>query len=150
MRKLCWIVGALVVAMGLTALVQGVLLWLNRNAFLSLMLKLSVSLSSQFLWHALRLPVSYFEARYPGDMAMRVEINQSIARLLSRELVQLAISLVMVLRAREIPTETATPTFPPKAAAREAAPAKEEIRDSSLARRETLPASIPVAPSPSM
>ncbi len=63
---------------------------------------------------------------------------------------KLSTELLIWLKARETPIETETPAAPATETARLAAPANAVIVETSLAVREMLLASMPVAPSPVM
>ena len=76
----------LLLAMLLTAVVNGLFTWLQQRAFLQLQGRLSLSGSSKFFWHILRLPAEFFSQRYVGDVSARVEINDRIATLLCSDL----------------------------------------------------------------
>jgi NHLM bacteriocin system ABC transporter peptidase/ATP-binding protein len=76
----------LLLGMGFSALLFGALTWLQREYLLRLSLKLSITLSANFLWHVLRLPVTFFSARFPGEVASRVHYNDRIASVLSSDL----------------------------------------------------------------
>ena len=58
----------------------------NWRSLLRLENKLSVSTTSNFLWHVLRLPMEFFGQRSPGEIVARIEINDRIAQLLSGDL----------------------------------------------------------------
>ena len=45
--------------------------------------KLTLSDSSSYFWHLLRLPMAFFHQRYAAEVAGRVGFNQSIAGVLS-------------------------------------------------------------------
>lgn len=87
----------LVVAMGAAAAVIGVLTWLQQSYLLRLETKLAVEGSCRFLWHLLRLPIEFFHHRYTGDLASRVEINDRLAQLLSRDLAANALGAVLIV-----------------------------------------------------
>lgn len=59
--------------------------------------KLSLTMSSVFFWHILKLPYTFFTQRYSGDIASRVQINDEVAEVLSREVVRAAIDIIMVV-----------------------------------------------------
>jgi NHLM bacteriocin system ABC transporter peptidase/ATP-binding protein len=59
--------------------------------------KLTLMMSAKFFWHVLKLPYTFFTQRYAGDIANRVNMNDSIATTLSSEVVGTAISLVLVV-----------------------------------------------------
>ncbi len=84
-------------AMGLTALAYGFLTWLQEYVLLRFELKLSLSTSSAFFWHVLRLPVEFFTQRYGGEVGSRVQINDYVAKLVSGETAATMVSLVMVV-----------------------------------------------------
>ncbi len=88
-----WI-GPLLVGMALTALLQAVLTAVQERYLLRLATKLAVSMSGQFLWHVLRLPMEFYAQRYGGEIAWRVGINDTVARLLSGQLATTALNVV--------------------------------------------------------
>ena len=77
-----WI-GPLLLATGVAAVLSMVFTWLQQTALLRLQTRLSVVGSAQFLWHVLRLPVAFFTQRYAGDIGIRVQANDRVARLVS-------------------------------------------------------------------
>jgi len=76
----------LVAAMGIAALVQIAFTWLQQLVLLRLSTKLSLSMSTRFFNHVLRLPVDFFTQRYAGHIVNRVQLNDQIANLLSSQL----------------------------------------------------------------
>lgn len=84
---------AVLLVMALAALIQVALTWLQRFHLLRLQIFLSVRGSSQFLRHLLKLNMSFFDQRYSGDLANRVQMNDTLAQLLSG---QLAVTLISV------------------------------------------------------
>ncbi len=87
----------LLLAMGVTVVIQGLLSWMQKRYLLRLQTKLSIRESSRFFWHVLRLPVNFFAQRFVGDIANRVSINDRVAQLLTGRLATAAISCVTVL-----------------------------------------------------
>ena len=87
----------LVLAMVLTLLVRGFLVWVQQHYLLRLEMKLAVSLSSSFIMHVLKLPMSFYTQRQAGDVANRVAASERIAKLLSGELATNFFNLVTVL-----------------------------------------------------
>jgi ATP-binding cassette subfamily C protein len=51
---------------------------------------LSIKLSSQFMWHLLKLPAQFYAQRYAGEIANRSALNEKLAGVLSGQLVQVA------------------------------------------------------------
>ncbi len=95
-REHAWL-PALVAGMLITALVNGALVLLQRRYLLKLLMRLGVSMSSGFLWHALRLPIGFYFARSPGDLAGRVQANEAVASALSGRLSSVMLSLLLVV-----------------------------------------------------
>lgn len=91
-----WLV-PLLWGMGLTAVLRGVLTWLQRYYLLKLQSKIALTTSGQFLWHVLRLPVEFFNQRYAGDISSRMQSNDKVAELLSGQLATTVLNLVMIV-----------------------------------------------------
>ncbi len=93
MRPLLW-------AMGLTAAAAGTLRFFEGKLLLRLQTGLALSGSGKFFWHLLRLPVDFFNQRYPGDVSNRVQLNQNVATLLTGPMATAAVGfLTMILYA---------------------------------------------------
>ena len=78
------------------AIVRGLLTWCQQRGLLRMEMKLALGASSRFLWHVLRLPMEFFSQRFSGEIASRVEINDTVAVLLSGELATSLVNLVMI------------------------------------------------------
>ena len=89
-------VNPVLIGMALTALVSGVLTFLQQRGLLAMELKLATVGSSRFFWHVLRLPMEFFSQRFGGDIVSRIEINNTVATLLSGELATNLVSLLLV------------------------------------------------------
>jgi NHLM bacteriocin system ABC transporter peptidase/ATP-binding protein len=87
---------ALLLGMALTAAVRAALTYVQRTYLLRLMSRLGVQMSTGFLWHALRLPVGFFLARSPGELAERVRSNDTVAHILSGKITGIVLDLVLV------------------------------------------------------
>ncbi len=94
--KQSWL-APLLLGMGLTALLRGLLTWMQKYYLLRLQTKIALSTSGQFMWHVLRLPVEFFSQRYAGDISSRMQSNDKVAVLLSGQLAVNALNLVMVV-----------------------------------------------------
>lgn len=91
-----WI-GPLLIGLGLTAVLRGLILALRQHYLLRLEVKLGVTMASRFFWHVLRLPIAFFTQRHAGDIASRVVVNEEVAKLLSGELAATMLHLVTVV-----------------------------------------------------
>ncbi len=87
----------LLVGMFVTGTVMGLLTWLQQKYLLRLENKLSISTSSRFLWHVLRLPMEFYAQRFGGEIGSRVALNDRVASLLSGQLATNAINCLMVV-----------------------------------------------------
>jgi NHLM bacteriocin system ABC transporter peptidase/ATP-binding protein len=90
-----WLV-PLLLGMGLSALVTGLLTWLQQAYLLRLETKMALSSSSRFLWHVLLLPMEFFSQRFHGEISSRVGINDRVAQLLSRDLATNFVGALMI------------------------------------------------------
>jgi NHLM bacteriocin system ABC transporter peptidase/ATP-binding protein len=87
----------LLLFMAATALVLGALTALQGRYLLRLEARLSLGNSSRFFWHVLRLPIEFFNQRYAGEIGNRVQINDRVAVLLSRDLATTALNLMVIV-----------------------------------------------------
>ncbi|HYH01559.1 MAG TPA: NHLP family bacteriocin export ABC transporter peptidase/permease/ATPase subunit [Bacillota bacterium] len=94
--KTNWL-NVLLLGMGITAAIKGMLKWLQNYYLLRLETKIALSSASKFLWHVLRLPVEFFLHRYAGDISNRVSSNDTVAKLLSGQLATAALNLMMIV-----------------------------------------------------
>jgi NHLM bacteriocin system ABC transporter peptidase/ATP-binding protein len=69
----------------LTALLRGLLTWLQETAVMRLKTKMSLTHTATFFWHILHLPISFFQQRFAGDIGERIDANERIALLLANE-----------------------------------------------------------------
>ena len=82
----------LLLAMGIALLIQGALTWLQQYYLLRFERKLALVESARFLWHVMRLPMTFFSQRMTGDISNRVASNDRVAALLSGDLASSLIS----------------------------------------------------------
>lgn len=87
----------LLVAMALAAVLQGCLTLLRLRYLRRLKIKLSVGMSSRFLWHLLRLPVGFYAQRFAGEITNRISLNDQVADVISGQLTTTLIDGVMVI-----------------------------------------------------
>jgi NHLM bacteriocin system ABC transporter peptidase/ATP-binding protein len=79
------------------ALAIGVLTALRQRYLMALETKLSSHSSGAFLWHLLRLPMSFYSGRSAGEISGRVPRNDRLAVLLSSEIAAALIDSVVVI-----------------------------------------------------
>ena len=87
----------LVLAMILALIAQGILRFLQLRYLRRLKIKLSVMMSSRYIWHLLRLPASFYAQRFPGEVANRSQLNDKLAGVMSGQLIQTGIDVVMMV-----------------------------------------------------
>jgi len=85
----------LLLVMAITTVFRVGLTRLQQGALLRLESKLAISASARFFWHILRLPSEFFGQRYAGDIAKRVDLNDTIAGILSGDLATNAVNVLM-------------------------------------------------------
>ena len=83
-RHINWAVPMLF-AMGLTLLIRSSLTWIQQHYILKMQTKLTLTSSSSFLWHVLKLPARFFSQRYAPEITQRCRLNEMVARLLSTQ-----------------------------------------------------------------
>jgi ATP-binding cassette, subfamily C, bacterial len=87
----------LLLGMVFVALLRGLLARLRLTYLRRLLLKLSVSMSGQFLWHTIRLPVGFYAQRFAGEISSRAQLNNQVAEVLSGRLATTAIDSIMMV-----------------------------------------------------
>ncbi|MDA1301053.1 MAG: NHLP family bacteriocin export ABC transporter peptidase/permease/ATPase subunit [Proteobacteria bacterium] len=87
----------LVMAMGVTILFKGAAELLKYKFLRRLKIHLSVAMSSEFFWHLLKLPMGFYSQRYSGEIALRQELNDNMADILSGKLADTAINCIMMV-----------------------------------------------------
>jgi NHLM bacteriocin system ABC transporter peptidase/ATP-binding protein len=87
----------LLIGLGATALLRGVLTSLQQHYLLRLETRLSVASSSRFFWHIVRLPIDFYNQRYAGEIGSRVEMNEDVAAFLAGRLAQAVIDILMIV-----------------------------------------------------
>lgn len=95
-QKTDWLRPLMVGMLG-AATMLGALTWLQQRYLLRLYIKLAVSNSAQFFWTVLRLPISYFLARYAGEIGDRVHLNDKIAAAVSGRIAEAGLSLFVIV-----------------------------------------------------
>ena len=87
----------LVVGLAVTAMARAAMTAFQQSLLLRLETKLSVLMTSRFLWRVMSLPMTFFQQRHAGDIAARVDANDIVTRLLSGALVTNGLNVVAVV-----------------------------------------------------
>lgn len=91
-----WIYGffSIMVIMTLLYLIVG---WIQSLYTLKLEGKLAIISNTQFMWHVLRLPLSFFSQRNAGDLVLRKSNNENTMKVLVETLAPLVLHTAMML-----------------------------------------------------
>jgi ATP-binding cassette subfamily C protein len=87
----------LLLGMILSTILRGLLQRVQLQHLRRLKLKLATVMSSQFLWHLLRLPASFYAQRYAGEISNRISLNDKVADVLSGQLATTVIETLMMV-----------------------------------------------------
>ncbi len=87
----------LLLIMGATFLINALLIFIQQYYLLRLETKLALATSSKFLWHVLRLPITFFNQRNSGEIGSRVGLNDKVAGLLSGQLANAVLNVIVVV-----------------------------------------------------
>ncbi|PSB49573.1 NHLP family bacteriocin export ABC transporter peptidase/permease/ATPase subunit [Chamaesiphon polymorphus] len=87
----------LLIGMAMTALITGLLAQLRLTYLRRLLLKLSITMSGQFLWHTIRLPIGFYAQRFAGEISSRAQLNNKVAMTLSGQLATTVIDSIMMV-----------------------------------------------------
>ncbi|MGL5836586.1 MAG: peptidase domain-containing ABC transporter, partial [Waterburya sp.] len=88
-----WAIGS---ALLMAQIVQEVLISLRRYLLFHTAHKLDLTLIVSFISHALKLPLSYFESRYVGDIISRVQENRKIRQFLTADAITVILDLASI------------------------------------------------------
>ena len=91
-----WMPG-LMLAMAGAALLHGLIIWIQSEVLLRMKNKISITASSKFFHHLLRLPIPYFSQRYAGDLGARMAANESVAQVISTKMAAAFLNIVCIL-----------------------------------------------------
>lgn len=87
----------LLLIMGGMLLLNGATVYIQQYYLLRMETKLALTTSSKFLWHVFHLPIAFFTQRSSGEVGSRVSLNDKVARLLSGELANAALNVIVVV-----------------------------------------------------
>ncbi|MBI9079687.1 MAG: NHLP family bacteriocin export ABC transporter peptidase/permease/ATPase subunit [Pseudodesulfovibrio sp.] len=93
-RHINWAI-PLLFAMLLTLLIRSSLTWIQQHYILKMQTKLTLTSSSSFLWHVLKLPAKFFSQRYAPEITQRCRLNEMVANLLSTQFTTGALNLFL-------------------------------------------------------
>ncbi|MEM7238178.1 MAG: NHLP family bacteriocin export ABC transporter peptidase/permease/ATPase subunit [Pseudomonadota bacterium] len=88
-----WLV-PLLIGMMLTALVRFILLEVEAMALIRLTQALTLKTGGELFWRLLRLPVSFFDQRFAGEISGRIRLNESLAQLLTGQFVGAGLAVI--------------------------------------------------------
>ena len=88
-----WLV-PLLIGMGITAAARFVLIRMQGMAMLRLREAMTLSTGRTLFWHMLRLPVSFFDQRFAGEVADRLRLNEGLVGLLTGDLAKAALNVI--------------------------------------------------------
>ena len=86
----------MLIGMAVTAVLRGLLTWLQQATLVRLETKVAVASASRFFGHVLRLPIDFFYQRFPGEIAGRVELNDRVANVVSRQFATTLIGVITI------------------------------------------------------
>ncbi len=87
----------LVYGMLFTAAIRGFLEYLRLRYLLRIQTRMSLTTSGQFLWHVLRLPIDFFQQRYTGEIAERVQTNDRLSNLFFNQIARNFIDVFVII-----------------------------------------------------
>ncbi len=91
-----WMTALIAMMIG-TLLIQSFLTWYRGRLLLRFQKKMTLISSHGMLSHMLRLPVSFFEQRYAGDLAQRVTNNNNVNAFLTGDLAETVLNCFIAL-----------------------------------------------------
>ena len=87
----------LLAGMAVTTVILAGLTWLSHAVLLRMETKLALVDSARFVWHLLRLPLTFFSQRHPGDIVDRISANDRIAGAVAGRLGESLVNAVTVV-----------------------------------------------------
>lgn len=79
------------------ALFSGILTWFRQYCLNRLNTHLSMKFSSDFLWHLLKLPLSFYTQRFSGEIAYRTILNDEVAEILTGSILSATVDLLLIV-----------------------------------------------------
>ncbi|MCG2586361.1 NHLP family bacteriocin export ABC transporter peptidase/permease/ATPase subunit [Massilia sp. TS11] len=82
----------ILLGLALATALEAALLWLQGDHLLKLQNKLSLAATSRYFWHILHMPVPFFAQRAANEVASRLKLNESVAKVVSGDLARALIN----------------------------------------------------------
>ncbi|MGK7941444.1 MAG: NHLP family bacteriocin export ABC transporter peptidase/permease/ATPase subunit [Crocosphaera sp.] len=89
----------LLLGMAITIILQFIIAKVQFNYLRKLIIRLSISMNSKFIWHTLRLPMKFYTQRLAGDISDRTSLNDEVVELLSQVANTLIDTVMLILYA---------------------------------------------------
>jgi len=86
----------IMLAMLIAVVANAGMTFIQQYLLVRLEAKLAITAAGEFFWHVLRVPVDFYEQRYVGDVAARVQSCHRIASVLSGPLSTNAVNLTVI------------------------------------------------------
>jgi len=87
----------LLIGMGVTALLMGLLTYLQQYYLLRFETKVALTTSGKFFTHVLRLPIDFFAQRFAGEIGSRVQINDKVANVIAEKLTTTMLDVFLIV-----------------------------------------------------
>ena len=88
---------ALLVFMVCTVFFQAIFSWLRSTTLVKLSAKISLTSNIELLNHLFKLPISFFEQRFSGELVKRIDNNNSVNEFISGELAQTILNVFVAI-----------------------------------------------------
>ena len=88
---------SLLLAMGVTVILQGALTWLRSWCLTRWQGRMTIGDASRYLWHLLRLPVDFFQQRSIGEVVSRLQFNEAVASVLTGQAATAVLDLIVAV-----------------------------------------------------
>ncbi len=87
----------LLAGMILTAIIQGLMLWLRQYYLMQAENRLAINNSGKIFWHILQLPAAFYQQRMAGEISNRIQLNDRVAQLLTGHLANAFLDMITVV-----------------------------------------------------
>ncbi len=77
-------------------LLSGMMTWIQAHFLNYLQVRIAIRLSAEFLWRIIRLPVLFFSQRYGSELINRMNLNNQIGRILTRDIVLNTLNILLL------------------------------------------------------